>query len=313
MKRALFGVSILAGVVGFGWWLYFLASRGTVDVLQPSGLVADNQKTLILFTIALSALVVVPVFVLLFTFATRYRADNPRAKYRPEWSENRTLEKIWWGIPIVIIALLAGVTWASSVRLDPYRAIESNNAPIEVDVVALQWKWLFIYPKHQVAAVNQMPIPVDTPIKFRISADAPMSAFWVPALGSQIYAMNGMTSQLNLMANKSGTYKGYSTNINGEGYADMVFDVKAMQRRDFDQWMTAARDNSETIDFEKYQALAEPSIEKQPHRYALADKMLYEKITTQYIGHGLGAAMDQSSMNNNSTESTAHEYHGGNN
>ncbi len=201
VKYPLIVSAITILLFGLGWWLL---AGVHIPVLMPSGQIASSERDLIVFTILLATIVVVPVFILLGVFAWKYREGN-NAKYKPEADKNSVLEVIWWGIPIIIIVVLSVVTWISSHSLDPYRAIQSDNKTLEVQVVALQWKWLFIYPEQGIATVNDLTIPVDTPVHFSLSADAPMSAFWVPDLGSQIYSMNGMTSQLHLIADREGT------------------------------------------------------------------------------------------------------------
>lgn len=284
MKRLrIFGVigATIIGLVAIGWWLL---AGVHVPVLAPSGWVGVEERNLILFTLGLAVIVVVPVFTLLIVFSLHYREGNKRAKYRPNWSKNGLLETIWWGIPIVIISILATVTWMTSHSLDPYKSLESNKKPIEVQVVALQWKWLFIYPDYNVATVGKLPVPVETPIHFDLTADAPMSAFWVPSLGSQIYSMNGMNSQLNLIADKTGNYTGYNTNINGEGYSHMTFTVEATSQSQFDAWTKSAQQSKNLLDEPAYQKLAAPSIEKTAHEYR-ATPGLYDTILAKYM-HG---------------------------
>ena len=284
-KRAvIYGLGALVLVLSllFVW----LTAGAYIPVLAPSGVVANQQRTLFWFTVGLSALVVIPVFVLLGVFAWRYRAGNRTREYQPEWSENNKLEAIWWGIPIAIIGVLAVVTYITSHSLDPYRPIASSQPPIEVKVVALQWKWLFIYPEYEMASVNDLTIPVDRPVHFSLTADAPMSAFWVPALGSQIYSMNSMSSQLHLMATQQGTYKGYNTNVNGTGYADMVFDVHVVDDAAFKTWTTAAVDSGNHLTRATFDDLSKPSI-SQPQYFHLHDKGLYDAIVMQNMGQSM--------------------------
>lgn len=262
-------------------------SASSVDVLQPAGDIAKQQKSLIIFTVGLSLVVVLPVFSLLAYISFTYRADKKNKNYNPEWKENTKLEVIWWGIPILIIIVLATVTWFTTHSLDPYKPIASHKETIKVQVVAMQWKWLFIYPDYDVATVNHLPIPHKTPVKFHLTADAPMSAFWVPKLGSQIYSMNGMDSQLHLIADKPGEYRGYSTNINGRGYADMTFVVKAQQDRDFNSWVKSAKTSQNMLDMSEYKKLAKPGVIKATKTYMLHDKDLYHKIMNQYMGHDM--------------------------
>ena len=273
---------VIAGLVLLGWWLL---KDVQMDVLAPSGEIATKQRNLLLFTVILSASVVVPVFTLLAVISIRYRDTNTKAAYRPNWGENRKLEIVWWGIPIAIISVLAVVTWFTSHSLDPYKKIASSNPPVNVQVVALQWKWLFLYPDYGIATVNQLPVPVDTPLSFTLSADAPMSAFWIPSLGSQIYTMNGMSSQLNLLANHTGDYKGYSTNINGRGYSDMTFMVHAMQRKQFASYVEHIQGLRADMTQAQYAKLAAPSVQKGETAYRLTHTDLYDTIVQKYMGN----------------------------
>lgn len=279
---------IFSGVALFIIGAIALARTGHYDVLSTHGIIAEKQRSLLIFTLLLSAIVVIPVFTMLALFAWKYR-DRTRdsqahtARYTPNWASNNTLEIIWWAIPIAIIGVLAVIAWTTSHSLDPYRRIESNNKPIEVQVVALQWKWLFIYPELGVAAVNQLPVPIDTPIHFTITADAPMSAFWVPTLGSQIYAMNGMSSQLNLMANSTGEFPGYTTNINGPGYAEMKFMVHSRSQDDFMKWVKSTKSSPRTMDSAEYVRLSQPSTIKDERSYKLVDTHLYDTVIMKYM------------------------------
>lgn len=287
MKRVvgvLFPTIVVIGLIALFW---FLVADKQIDVLHPKGEVAAAQRDLFIFTTALSLVVVVPVFALLGTFAFKYRAGSKTSKYTPDWGENKILEALWWGIPIVIIAVLGVVIYATSHSLDPYKE-RAGGEPLKVQVVALRWKWLFIYPDQQIATLNHMPMPVDRPVTFDLSADAPMSAFWIPALGSQIYAMNGMTSKLNLKATEAGTYTGYTTNINGEGYAKMTFKAKVMSQASFDTWATEAGSTEESMDSKKYNALTEPKSVTSERTYKLSDGNLYSYITSKN-GHSHGS------------------------
>ena len=286
--RAVFGVASVSIILLL---LGYLLVRGVhFDVLMPMGAVAKEQRNLLYFALLLCAVVVVPVFMLLISFAWKYRESNKKAKYKPEWSENKLLEIVWWGIPIVIIGILATVTWFTSHSLDPYRPLVSDKRAIEVQVVALQWKWLFIYPELGVATLNQLPVPVGTPIHFTLTSDAPMSAFWVPTLGSQIYTMNGMSSQLNLIADHAGDFTGYSTNINGEGYADMKFSVHARSQVEFDAWVKQAAGSMEMLDWQTYQTLAKQEIVTEERQYMLMDTGLYNKIINKYMDMPTGGS-----------------------
>lgn len=281
-------VGIVALLIGVGYWLL---SGQHFALLQPSGDVAAQQRNLIFLTVGLSLIVVIPVFTMLITFAWRYREDNKKANYQPNWSENNTLEVIWWGIPIAIIGCLAMITWFTSHSLDPYRPLESSKKATEVQVVALQWKWLFIYPEYGVATVNQLPMEVDRPVHFTLTANAPMSAFWIPSLGTQIYTMNGMKSQLNLVANKVGEYDGYNTNINGAGYSKMKFTAKALSEKDFQAWVKNAKQSSKTLTMESYRTLSTPGTAN-AETYILSDTTLYDTIVHEGM-MGTGGQTEQ--------------------
>jgi cytochrome o ubiquinol oxidase subunit 2 len=284
MKRrgiVLIGVIVaVAALVALGWWLL---NGVQIDVLQPQGGIAKQQRTILTLAIILSAIVVLPVFTMLGVFAWRYRESNHKAKYRPDWNKNAKLEALWWGIPIAIICFLGTVAWLTAHSLDPYKRISSDKPVIEVQVVALQWKWLFLYPDLGIATVNQLPVEAGRPIHFTLTADAPMSAFWVPALGTQIYAMNGMSSQLNLIADQPGDYRGYATNINGTGYADMTFTVHALNKEKFSTWVKSAKASPAVMNETAYATLTKPSIVKTETTYSLQDSRLFSTIVDKYM------------------------------
>lgn len=254
-----------------------------LPLLQPSGQVAQHEANLLIFAFSIMMLVVIPVFILLAVFAWKYRIGNEkRQKYTPEWHESTKLEVLWWGIPIIIIIILATTATITAHTLDPYHPIKSDKKTLNVQVVALQWKWLFIYPDLGVAAVNTLPVPVNTPVHFSLTADAPMSAFWVPDLGSQIYTMNGMSSQLNLIADKTGDFPGYNTNINGKGYSEMTFTVHSQSQANFDDWITNAQNSPNSMDETELAKITEPSVMK-PKEYKLMDSDLYDKVVMKYM------------------------------
>lgn len=285
--RAILSVFLIFVAVGLSLWLYFQGKN--VAVLNPQGIIAREENHLIVFTLILSALVVIPVFIMLFTISWYFRESNYKAKYTPDVSGNRWFETLWWGIPIIVIGVLCVVTWVSTHRLDPYKAIDSNVKPLRVEAIALQWKWLFIYPDFHVASLNQLKIPAGTPVNFDITADAPMSSFWVPNLGGQIYAMPGMTSQLSLMADHAGTYRGANTGINGTGYASMTFNVEALpSQRDFYQWTQAVASTlqNKSLAWSQYVDLAKPKIDKDIVYYNLKDNNLYTEIINKYMAVG---------------------------
>ncbi|MGB3945954.1 MAG: hypothetical protein WBK76_03900 [Candidatus Saccharimonadales bacterium] len=281
MKRVVYiSGSIVVSVVLIALFVYLTEGKH-IPVLQPTGEVAEAQRNLFIFTASLSALVVLPVFALLAYISITFREGNTKAAYRPDWSGNTLLEAIWWGIPILIIGVLAVVTYQTSHSLDPYKELEGGK-PVEVQVVALRWKWLFIYPEHHVATLNQAYIPNERPVRFTMTANAPMSAFWIPSLGSQIYAMNGMHSQLNLKGKQAGTYTGYTTNINGEGYAKMTFEMNVVDQAKFNAWVDEARQSPDTMDLSVYERLSQPKSITDKQTYRLADDQLFAIISSTF-------------------------------
>ncbi len=296
--RVIGGIITTVVLLIVGGWLLLRGQQ--LDVLQPAGEVAVKERNLLVIAVALMMIVVVPVFVMLGLFAFRYRAGN-KAEYKPEWSENKKLEILWWGIPALVIGSLAVMTWFTSHSLDPYKPLVSNKSTIEVQVVALQWKWLFIYPELGVASLNQLPMPVGHPVHFTLTSDAPMNAFWIPALGSQIYTMNGMSSQLNLIADKTGDFQGKTTNISGEGYASMTFVTKVRSEAEFQQWVTSARHSMDMMDESAYKTLATPGTEGEKS-YMLMDKNLYQKIVDTYMMPSADVDHSSTGMDHHSME-----------
>lgn len=271
-------------------------SRHTVAVLSPQGVIASKERRLIFIAVALSMIVVLPVFYMTFSFAWKYRASNKKAEYKPDLGNSRLLETVWWGVPTLIILFLSVLTWQSSHELDPYKALSSSKEPLTIQVVALQWKWLFIYPEQHVASVNLAQIPVDTPVDFEITSDAPMNSFWVPQLGGQIYAMSGMSTHLHLMASNAGNYKGSSANISGDGFAGMNFMVKAGSGQDFNTWVAAAKQSAIKLTQQTYDKLSQPSKNTPVSYYASVQNGLYDTIVAKYMQpmQEQGTSMDSS-------------------
>jgi cytochrome o ubiquinol oxidase subunit II len=257
-------------------------------VLDPAGPIAAGELHVIIVTLLLCALVVVPVFFLLFYFAYKYHADCPTVMqtHRPDWDhDNWVAEFFWWSIPTIIIGALGILAWQSAHQLDPYRPLPGQA--ITVEVVALDWKWLFIYPDYGVATVNKLELPVGTPVHFLLTADAPMNSFWIPQLGGQIMVMPGMQTQLNLEASRAGTFNGFSANISGAGFAGMAFSAQALSPSDFAAWVASARASTSTpLTMNAYQSLAQPSSYNAPAQYAPVAGGLYTGIMMKYMAPG---------------------------
>jgi cytochrome o ubiquinol oxidase subunit 2 len=251
------------------------------QLLNPKGFIASQQRDLIIFAVVLMLVAVVPTFVLLYSVAWKYREGN-KSKYTPNWDHNIILQGFWWVFLASIISVLAVYAWNTTHALDPRKPIVSNVDPITIQVIALEWKWLFIYPEQNIATVNFVQFPEDTPILFEITAQAPMNSFWIPQLGGQMYAMNGMRTTLNMMAEETGDYRGMSSNISGEGFSGMRFTAKASSETDFDSWVATVKLQSENLD---YNHIASPSKNNSQATYVLAEPNLFESIVNKYIGH----------------------------
>lgn len=270
---------VFAFVAGFAWLLWHLVHDQNIAILQPKGLIANEQRNLILIASALMLAVVLPVFALTTIIAWRYRATNTRARYLPNWEHNAAEEFVWWAVPCVIIIVLAGITWKTTHELDPFRPLPGDTEIIEV--VALDWKWLFIYPHEGVATVNTIVFPVDKPVQFKITADAPMNSFWIPQLGGQIYAMSGMVTQLHLIAGEPGTYAGSSANLSGKGFSGMRFKAKAVSKEEFAAWIQSLK-TQPALDKVTYDALAQPSSNEEPRYYGSVEQGLFDAIVQSY-------------------------------
>ncbi|PLZ04186.1 ubiquinol oxidase subunit II [Burkholderia sp. WAC0059] len=270
--------------------LVLVASLSGCDlaVLDPQGSVGVAEKSLIVTATVAMLIVVIPVIVLTLLFAWRYRAGNTRATYAPKWSHSTAIEVVVWTIPALIILFLGILTWKTTHELDPYRPLESNVKPIDVDVVALDWKWLFIYPDLGIATVNQLAMPVGTPVNFHITSDSVMNSFFIPQLGTQVYAMAGMQTRLHLIADHAGDYAGISSNFSGRGFADMKFRTLATSPDEFNAWVAKVRASGSHLGMDEYGEVAKPS-EKNPAQYfSSVDPRLFHNIIAKYNnGHVL--------------------------
>jgi cytochrome o ubiquinol oxidase subunit 2 len=258
-----------------------LASGGQQGVLDPQGPIASAQLLLLINATEIMLVVVVPVILATLGWSWWYRSANSRAKRREELAYEGRIDFVSWSIPALVVILLGGVNWISSHDLDPRAPIAANVKPLEVDVVSLDWKWLFIYPEEGIAAVNQLVIPAGTPVRFRLTSATVMNSFFVPQLGSQIYTMPGMTTQLNLLADRPGEFPGISANFSGNGFADMRFIAKAVPAADFAGWVAQVRGSGSALDIPAYAALAKPSQAVPPTTYRSVDPELFERIVDQ--------------------------------
>jgi cytochrome o ubiquinol oxidase subunit II len=257
-------------------------------VLDPAGPVGANDRVILLNSLAIMLAIVVPTILCILGFAWWYRASNARATYAPHWAESGRLELIVWSIPALVVLFLGSIAWIGSHELDPAKPLSSNIKPLEVEVVALDWKWLFIYPDQNIASVNRLMMPVDTPVHYRLTSASVLNVFFVPQLGSQIYAMNGMTTELNLAADRPGTFLGIAAHFNGDGFSDMTFETQAVSAEDFSRWVAAAKAQGPPLDEAAYRALLPQSSNVAPYTYRTVTPGLFGEIASQRLPPGEG-------------------------
>ncbi|HQS10531.1 MAG: ubiquinol oxidase subunit II [Rhizobiales bacterium 24-66-13] len=264
-------------------------------VLHPAGDVAWQQRDLVIISTVLMLIIIIPVMALTVLFAWRYRQSNTEARYEPEWHHSTHLELVIWAAPLLIIICLGALTWMGTHLLDPYRPIErisenqpvpANAQPLEVEVVALDWKWLFIYPQYGIATVNELAAPVDRPISFRITASSVMNSFYIPALAGQIYAMPGMQTKLHAVINEAGSYRGFSANYSGAGFSGMHFRFLGQSPADFDAWLASAKAGGGDLTRAAYLELEKPSQNVPVTRFAQVDPALYNAILNMCVEPG---------------------------
>ena len=261
MKNLVFvGLSSLCAVT-------LLGGCSTIILFDPKGPIGDSERYVIITAFALMLIVVVPVFIMAFWFPLKYRASNTKSTYMPKWGNSAVIESLMWGVPVVIVACLAILAWTSTHSLDPYKPIHSAEKPVNIEVVSLDWKWLFIYPDKNIATVNELTFPVNVPISFKITSGSVMGSFFIPQLGSQMYTMAGMQTRLHLLANEPGTYMGHNQQITGRGFADMHFQAHAVSRKDFESWVKKVGQSAEKLDLDRYEKLAKPNEGRYPVAY----------------------------------------------
>lgn len=257
-------------------------------VLDPQGPVGMANRTILIDSLVIMLAIIVPTILATLAFAWWFRASNTKARYTPDWAYSGQIELVTWSIPLLTIILLGGVAWVGSHQLDPARSLESKVEAIEVQVVALDWKWLFIYPAQGVASVNELAVPAGTPIHFQITSASVMNAFFIPQLGSMIYAMNGMSSQLYLQAEQPGSFRGISAHYSGDGFSDMHFEARAFDAAGFAAWVDAARKSGQTLNATSYAALAKQSINDPVSTFGSVDPALFQKVVSQELAPGPG-------------------------
>lgn len=264
-------------------------------VLAPAGDIAAQQRDLLVMSVFLMLIIIIPVMALTVFFAWKYRESNREARYEPDWDHSTHLELVIWAAPLLIIICLGALTWAGTHLLDPYRPLDRIAAgqaapveqePLQVEVVAMDWKWLFIYPQYGVAAVNELAAPVDRPIRFHITATGVMNSFYIPALAGQIYAMPGMETKMHAVINRPGDYVGFSANYSGDGFSHMRFRFHGLDQAGFDQWIQGARAAGRVLDREAYLALERPSEKNPAAYYGGVEPNLFDAVVNMCVEPG---------------------------
>lgn len=255
-------------------------------LMNPKGAIGVEQRTLILTAIGLMLIVVIPVIFMAFAFAWKYRDSNKNAKYSPDWSHSNKIEAVVWTIPIIIIVILGTITWKTTHALDPFKPIVADKKPMTIEVVSLDWKWLFIYPEQGIATVNELAFPKDVPVEFKVTSNSVMNSFFIPQLGGQIYAMAGMQTKLHLIGNEAGKYKGISSGFSGAGFSGMKFTaIVTPDEGDFEQWVAKVKGSPNTLNATSdFNQVAKPS-ENNPVAYFSSVKpYLFKEIIAKFMG-----------------------------
>jgi len=264
------------------------ATALSMNLLDPQGPIAAAEKTILIDSVAIMLAIVLPTIVAILAFAYWFRQSNPRAQYQPDFAYSGRIELVVWSIPTLTIILLGGVAWIGSHQLDPAVPVEGTGAPVRIQAVSLDWKWLFIYPDQRVATVNALTVPVGAPLQFELTSASVMNVFFIPQLGSMIYTMNGMVTQLNLRADNEGDLQGLSAHFSGDGFPQMMFDVHVISPLDFPKWVEATAKSGNVLNADSYKQLSQQSVETGRPTYRLPDPRLFDDIASQRIPPGPG-------------------------
>jgi cytochrome o ubiquinol oxidase subunit 2 len=266
-----------------------------MNLLNPQGPVAAGDETILIDSIVIMLAIVVPTIIAILAFAYYFRSSNPRAFYRPDFAYSGRIEMVVWSIPALTIILLGGVAWIGSHQLDPAATVEGTGSPVRIQVVSLDWKWLFIYPDQRIATVNSLTVPVGAPLNLELTSGSVMNVFFVPQLGSMIYTMNGMVTRLNLRADNEGTFQGLSAHFSGDGFPDMMFDVHVISPLEFPGWVANTAKSDRVLNADGYRQLAQQTVEKERLAFRLEDPRLFDEITRQQIPPGPGPKITKES------------------
>lgn len=261
---------------------------GCRGVLAPVGPVGHAERLILIDSLAIMLAIVVPTVIATLVCAWWFRRSNEKARYLPTWAYSGRLELLVWSIPALVVFFLGGIAWIGSHELDPARPLHAARRPLPVEVVALDWKWLFIYPEQGVASVNELVAPVGAPLQLRITSASVLNVFFVPRLGSEIYAMNGMSSKLNLQADEPGVYPGLSAQFSGDGFPGMAFEMHAVTPEQFAEWTGRTRATGPHLDEAAYRVLLRQSQDVKPYTYGAVEPGLFDAILAQKLPPGAG-------------------------
>jgi cytochrome o ubiquinol oxidase subunit II len=259
-----------------------------MNIFDPQGPIGAAEKTILVDSVAIMVAIVLPTIVAILACAFWFRQSNPRAFYLPDWAYSGRIELVVWSIPALTVILLGGVAWIGSHQLDPAAPVQGTGSPVRIEVVSLDWKWLFIYPDQRIATVNALTVPAGAPLNLELSSASVMNVFFIPQLGSMIYTMNGMVTRLNLRADEEGNYQGLSAHFSGDGFPDMLFDVHVVSQPQFASWASKTARGDRALNSDSYRALLEQSVPKDKPEFRLEDPRLFQAITTQKIPPGPG-------------------------
>jgi cytochrome o ubiquinol oxidase subunit 2 len=262
-----------------------------MNILNPQGPVAAAEKTILIDSIGIMLAIVVPTILAIFVFAYWFRQSNTRARYQPDWEYSGRIELVVWSIPALTVILLGGVAWIGAHELDPMKPIGGTGESVTIQVVSLDWKWLFIYPDQRIATVNSLTVPVGAPLNFQLTAGSVMNAFFIPQFGGMIYTMNGMVTRLGLRADEVGTYQGLSSHFSGDGFPDMLFDVHVVSQTEFSDWAAKTAHAHQELNTDSYNELLKQSVPREKTVYHLKDPELFQNIATQRIAPGPGPVL----------------------
>ncbi len=283
MKPAYKVVIILFILIDIFLFFKILLSQGNIQLFNPQGYIAMQQKDLLITYVLIMLIIVIPVLAFTYFVAWKYRSSNTKAHFTPEAKYSKFSEALLWVFPTIIVIVMSVITWNATHKIDPHKAIKSDVKPLTIQVIALQWKWLFIYPEQNIATVNYIAFPEKTPLIFTLTADAPMSSFWIPSLGGQLYAMTGMEQKLHLIADNQGEFRGSNAEISGAGFATMNFIAKATSQREFELWVESVKQSPHALTLEEYNKLAKPSENTPPIFYNSTEDDLFNTIIMKFM------------------------------